>query len=152
MDKLSNWLIISTLSSYCKAKSQYLLLRCQCLYAVPAVFQGPGRLSVVGSLFAALTVYHVTVAKLAIRQVSLNPSNNNHNNWNLSIFYYSHVIFDHWLLEMSCSFFFDPRPCKSLYPQEGGVLGIWFLGYNPDSDLCHGCLPHYSQLCSLCLS
>ncbi|XP_067451048.1 extracellular calcium-sensing receptor-like [Thunnus thynnus] len=43
--------------------------RCRCLYAVPAVFQGPGRLSVVGSLSAALTVYHVTVAKLAIRQI-----------------------------------------------------------------------------------
>ncbi|KAF1394152.1 hypothetical protein PFLUV_G00023560 [Perca fluviatilis] len=42
--------------------------RCWCLYAVPAVFQGPGRLSVVGSLSAALTVYHVTVAKLAMRQ------------------------------------------------------------------------------------
>lgn len=51
-----------------------VLPRCRCLYVVPAVFQGPGRLSVVGSLSAALTVYHVTMAKLAIRQVSLNPA------------------------------------------------------------------------------
>ncbi|CAG6001854.1 unnamed protein product, partial [Menidia menidia] len=43
-------------------------IMCQCLYAAPAVLRGPGKLSVVGSLFAALTVYHVTVAKLAIRQ------------------------------------------------------------------------------------
>ncbi|AWO98883.1 putative extracellular calcium-sensing receptor-like isoform 2 [Scophthalmus maximus] len=42
--------------------------RCRCLYAVPAVFRGPGRLSVVGSLSAALTVYFVTMAKLAMRQ------------------------------------------------------------------------------------
>lgn len=48
-----------------------LLARCRCLCAVPVVFQGPGKLSVVGSLSAALTVYHVTVAKLAIRQVGL---------------------------------------------------------------------------------
>lgn len=50
------------------------LHRCQCLCAVPAAVQGSGKLSVVGSLYAALTVYHVTAAKLAIRQVRLNIS------------------------------------------------------------------------------
>ncbi|KAK5619556.1 hypothetical protein CRENBAI_013377 [Crenichthys baileyi] len=38
------------------------------MWAVPAALQGPGKLSVMGSLYAALTVYHVTVVKLAIRQ------------------------------------------------------------------------------------
>ncbi|KAG7496991.1 extracellular calcium-sensing receptor-like [Solea senegalensis] len=52
-------------------KFRRLRWRCQYLCAVPVVFQASGRLSVVGSLSAALTVYHVTVAKLAIRQVSL---------------------------------------------------------------------------------
>ncbi|KAG7495476.1 extracellular calcium-sensing receptor-like [Solea senegalensis] len=59
-----------------KAVGEELLIQedgimCQYLFAVPVVFQASGRLSVVGSLSAALTVYHVTVAKLAIRQVSL---------------------------------------------------------------------------------
>ncbi|KPP59554.1 extracellular calcium-sensing receptor-like, partial [Scleropages formosus] len=44
-----------------------LLSRCWCLCAVTAVLQDPGRLFVVGSLSAALTVYHVTMARLVIR-------------------------------------------------------------------------------------
>lgn len=45
------------------------LSRCWYLCAATAVLQDLGKLSVMASLCAALTVYHVTVAKSVIRQV-----------------------------------------------------------------------------------
>nr|XP_009291999.1 extracellular calcium-sensing receptor-like isoform X3 [Danio rerio] len=43
--------------------------RCWCLCAATAVLRDSGRLFVVASLCAALTVYHVTVAKSVMRQI-----------------------------------------------------------------------------------
>ncbi|XP_028818639.1 uncharacterized protein LOC114769619 [Denticeps clupeoides] len=42
--------------------------RCWCLCAVTAALRDTGKLSVLGSLCAVLTVYHVTVGKLVMRQ------------------------------------------------------------------------------------
>lgn len=44
-------------------------IRCQYPFVVAAVLRDSGKLFVKGSLCAALTVYHVTVARLVIRQV-----------------------------------------------------------------------------------
>lgn len=44
-------------------------IRCQYPFAVTAVLRDSGKLFVMGSLSAALIVYHVTVARSVIRQV-----------------------------------------------------------------------------------
>lgn len=51
--------------------------RFQCQFVVPAVFRGPERPAVKRCRFAALIVFHVTLAKLAMRQVRLKCINSN---------------------------------------------------------------------------